>query len=135
MNKSTSSGRGHRFAATACALAALLSAYGLAAAPAAAVPLNVPEIQTQTRHTFNYTCANGKTFKVAYLNAQNGQSFAVVPVKGQSLLFVATIAASGVRYQAGRYIWWTKGPGADLYDVRAGENARPVLAGCATIMR
>ncbi|WP_415914155.1 MliC family protein [Paraburkholderia sp. J12] len=102
---------------------------------AAAAPLAVNEIQTQTRHTFSYTCADGKTFKVTYLNAKNGQSFAIVPVAGQSLLFVSTIAASGVRYQADRYTWWTKGPRADLYDATAGANAAPVLAGCATIMR
>ncbi|WP_296653391.1 MliC family protein [Paraburkholderia sp.] len=100
-----------------------------------AAPLNVPEIQTQARQAFSYTCANGRTFKVAYLNAKNGQSFAVVPVQGQRLLFVETIAASGVKYQAGRYTWWTKGPRADLYDASAGENAAPMLAGCATIMR
>ncbi|WP_028226200.1 MliC family protein [Paraburkholderia ferrariae] len=107
----------------------------LTAGAAAAAPLAVSEIQTQTRHTFSYTCADGKTFKVTYLNAKNGQSFAILPVAGQSLLFVSTIAASGVRYQADRYTWWTKGPRADLYDATAGENAAPVLAGCATIMR
>jgi membrane-bound inhibitor of C-type lysozyme len=118
---------------TCAALVALVSS--LMAGAAAAAPLALSEIQTQTRHTFSYTCADGKTFKVTYLNAKNGQSFAIVPVAGQSLLFVSTIAASGVRYQADRYTWWTKGPRADLYDATAGENAAPVLAGCATIMR
>jgi membrane-bound inhibitor of C-type lysozyme len=117
------------------AAALLALACGAAAAPAHAVPLAVREIQTQTRHTFSYTCANGKTFKVTYLNATNGQSFALVPVKGRNLLFVETIAASGAKYQADRYTWWTKGPGADLYDATAGDDAAPVLAGCATIMR
>jgi membrane-bound inhibitor of C-type lysozyme len=105
------------------------------AAEVSAAPLSVGEIQTQMRHTYSYTCADGKTFKVSYLNAKNGQSFAIVPVAGRSLLFVATIAASGVKYQADRYTWWTKGPRADLYDATAGDNAAPVLAGCATIMR
>jgi membrane-bound inhibitor of C-type lysozyme len=118
------------------ARAALLALASLiATAQAGATPLNVGEIQTQTRHAFSYTCADGKTFKVSYLNAKNGQSFAVVPVAGRTLLFVSTIAASGVKYQADRYTWWTKGPRADLYDATAGENAAPVLAGCATIMR
>lgn len=121
-----------RFAACAALLALAASAMS---AQAGAAPLSVGEIQTQTRHTFSYTCADGKTFKVTYLNAKNGQSFAIVPVGGQSLLFVSTIAASGVRYQADRYTWWTKGPRADLYDATAGENAAPMVAGCATIMR
>jgi membrane-bound inhibitor of C-type lysozyme len=122
-----------RHATRAAALLALVC--GTAAVPTHAAPLSVREIQTQTHHTFSYTCANGKTFRVTYLNATNGQSFALVPVKGRNLLFVSTIAASGVRYQADRYTWWTKGPRADLYDATAGENAAPVLAGCATIMR
>ncbi|RQH08530.1 MliC family protein [Paraburkholderia dinghuensis] len=120
-------------AAHTAALLALVC--GAAAVRAHAAQLVVHEIQTQARHTFSYTCANGKTFKVTYLNAKNGQSFAVVPVQGRDLLFVSTIAASGVKYQADRYTWWTKGPRADLFDATAGENAAPVLAGCATIMR
>nr|WP_233865659.1 MliC family protein [Paraburkholderia adhaesiva] len=117
------------------AAAALALVCGAATVRAHAAQLVVHEIQTQSRHTFSYTCANGKTFKVTYLNAKNGQSFAVLPVRGQNFLFVSTIAASGVKYQADRYTWWTKGPRADLFDATAGENAAAVLAGCATIMR
>ncbi|HKR47145.1 MAG TPA: MliC family protein [Paraburkholderia sp.] len=118
----------------------LVAACGLAAAlhvgaAHAAAPLDVRDIQVQARHTFSYTCANSKTFKVTYLNAANGQSFALVPVKGRKLLFVGVIAASGVKYVADRYTWWTKGPGADLYDVTADASPKPVLSGCATIMR
>jgi membrane-bound inhibitor of C-type lysozyme len=119
----------------AAPLLVLAAACGAAAVQAHAAPLAVQAIQMQTRHTFSYTCANGKTFKVTYLNAANGQSFALVPVQGRSLLFVSTIAASGVKYQADRFTWWTKGPRADLYDATAGEYATPVLSGCATIMR
>ncbi|TDV32789.1 membrane-bound lysozyme inhibitor of c-type lysozyme MliC [Paraburkholderia caballeronis] len=117
-------------AALTCALAGVVSP---AHADAAASVMR--EIQLQSRHTYRYTCANGKTFRVTYLNATNGQSFALVPVGGRNLLLVATVSGSGVRYQADRYTWWTKGPRADLYDAMAGENAQPVVAGCATIMR
>ena len=121
---------GGALALTACGLAAALH---LGAANAA--PLEVRDIQVQSRHTFSYTCANSKTFKVTYLNAANGQSFALVPVEGRKLLFVGVIAASGVKYVADRYTWWTKGPGADLYDVTSDASPKPVLSGCATIMR
>ncbi len=119
------------------ALAAVVALLLGAAVPAGAAPLDLQEIQipSGTRHTYSYTCANGKTFKVTYLNAKNGQSFALVPVDGRNLLFVSTMAASGVHYQADRYVWWTKGGRADLYDTTAGENAQPVVAGCATILR
>ncbi|MCP3726878.1 MliC family protein [Paraburkholderia sp. CNPSo 3272] len=120
--------------ALACALAASAAhAASGNAAPGAA--LDIRDIHVQSRHTFSYTCANSKTFKVTYLNAANGQSFAVVPVKGRKLLFVGVIAASGVKYVADRYTWWTKGPGADLYDVTSDASPKPVLSGCATIMR
>ncbi|MEM5401338.1 MULTISPECIES: MliC family protein [Paraburkholderia] len=120
--------------AVACGLAAALHV-GAASAANAAAPLEVRDIQVQSRHTFSYTCANSKTFKVTYLNAANGQSFALVPVAGRKLLFVGVIAASGVKYVADRYTWWTKGPGADLYDVTSDASPKPVLSGCATIMR
>jgi membrane-bound inhibitor of C-type lysozyme len=102
---------------------------------ALAAPLRLTEIQTKNRQTSKYTCATGKILQVTYWNAANGQSFALVPVKGQQLLFVNTMAASGARYQAGSYIWWTKGPRADLYDATAGESAPPILSDCVTIVR
>lgn len=126
-----------RIAAWALALAVPAAGVvaSLAVPAAQAAALDVREIQTQSRHTFRYTCADGKTFKVTYINGTNGQSFALVPVEGHNLLFVGVIAASGVKYVAERYIWWTKGPGADLYDAMNEGSPKPILSGCATIMR
>lgn len=126
-----------RLAACALALAVVGAGVGasLAVPPAQAAALDVREIQTQSRHTFRYTCADGKTFKATYINGTNGQSFALVPVEGRNLLFVGVIAASGVKYVADRYTWWTKGPGADLYDAMNEGSPKPILSGCATIMR
>ncbi|CAM2177613.1 Lysozyme inhibitor [Paraburkholderia sacchari] len=124
-----------RLAEGVFALAVLGAGASLAATAAQAASLDVREIQTQSRHTYRYTCADGKTFKVTYINGSNGQSFALVPVAGRSLLFVGVIAASGVKYVADRYTWWTKGPGADLYDDMAEGSPKPIVSGCATIMR
>ncbi len=93
------------------------------------------DIQTKSHRTQKYTCATGKILYVTYLGAANGQSFAIVPVKGHHMLFVDTLAGSGVKYQAGSYVWWTKGPHADLYDETAGPNAPPVVSDCVTIIR
>jgi membrane-bound inhibitor of C-type lysozyme len=122
----------------ALAFIGALAAFGASATHAASNSggaLDIRDLHVQSRHTFSYTCANSKTFKVTYLNAANGQSFALVPVNGRKLLFVGVIAASGVKYVADRYTWWTKGPGADLYDVTSDASPKPVLSGCATIMR
>lgn len=98
-------------------------------------PLPFAEVQAKARQTLKYTCATGRILTVTYLNAANGQSFALVPVKGQQLLFVSTLSGSGAKYQAGSYTWWTKGPRANLYDAMAGENAPPVLSDCVAITR
>ena|SRR6185312_6718148 len=66
-----------------------------------------------SRSTAQYQCdANGAkmglpagTFTVEYLNGA-GNSLAVVPVGGKSLIFANVISGSGARYAAGQYIWW-----------------------------
>ena len=102
---------------------------GLAASAAHAAQLTVEEIDADARQTAVYQCANQKQpIRVSYWLAGNGQSFALVPVNGQRLLFVDTVSASGVRYQAGRYTWWTKGRGATLRDEIADAKAPPLLS-------
>jgi membrane-bound inhibitor of C-type lysozyme len=44
-------------------------------------------------------------FSVEYLNGA-GNSLAVVPIGGNSVIFANVIAGSGARYAAGEYIWW-----------------------------
>jgi len=100
-----------------------------------ASPLHLEDVQAKSRQTRKYTCATGRILHVTYWNTANGQSFALVPVKGKQLLFVNTMAASGAKYQAGSYTWWTKGPRADLYDATAGEDAPPLLSDCITLNR
>jgi membrane-bound inhibitor of C-type lysozyme len=133
-----------RFLALGGALCGAFVALATIAIPAAhaasgnghdGAPLAIRDIHVQSRQTFSYTCASGKTFKVSYFNASNGQSFALVPVDGRKVLLVGVVAASGVKYVGDRYAWWTKGPGGDLYDTMADPNAKPIVAGCATIMR
>lgn len=112
-----------------------VTGFAAAASTAWAEPLRLAEIQTKDRQTHKYTCATGKILQVTYWNTANGQSFALVPIKGKAMLFVNTLSAFGAKYQAGSYAWWTKGPRADLYDATAGENAPPVLSDCVTIVR
>ncbi|HEY7339176.1 MAG TPA: MliC family protein [Bryobacteraceae bacterium] len=54
-------------------------------------------------------------FPVEYLNGA-GNSLAVLPIQGQSLIFVNVVSGSGARYASGRYIWWDAGSrGVHLY--------------------
>jgi membrane-bound inhibitor of C-type lysozyme len=45
------------------------------------------------------------TFAVVYLNGA-GNSLAVLPVGGNSLIFSNVVSGSGARYAAAQYIWW-----------------------------
>lgn len=54
-------------------------------------------------------------FPVVYLNGA-GNSLAVLPIEGHSLIFASVISGSGARYASGRYIWWDAGSrGVHLY--------------------
>jgi len=44
-------------------------------------------------------------FSVEYINGA-GNSLAVLPIRGKSLIFANVISGSGARYAAGEYIWW-----------------------------
>jgi membrane-bound inhibitor of C-type lysozyme len=69
-----------------------------------------------SRKTVRYRCdAQGSkmglpadVFSVEYLNGV-GNSLAVVPVGGHSLIFANVISGSGARYAAEQYIWWDAG--------------------------
>lgn len=83
------------------------------------------------RDVLTYQCEGmDDTFRVDYINA-HPNFLAIVPVDGEKLIFVNVMSASGARYQAGEYTWWTKGNDADLYSAfKDGDDAQnePVLS-------
>ena len=109
------------------AATALLSGPVLAAETAAQVELAIgggAEIRTVT-----YDCEGIPSFDVQYINAAPN-FLAVIPVQEQTYIFTTVLSASGARYVAGNFVWWTKGPNADWYDLTQGEDAPPVFS-CA----
>lgn len=52
-----------------------------------------------------------KIVKVSYINAGD-ISLAVLPVDGKTQIFTDVIAASGAKYAAAEYVWWSKGDDA-----------------------
>lgn len=106
------------------ALAAVgLLAAGASSAAAADVTLSLDA--PVERSSVAYACRGAAPMTVEYVNAGDN-SLALVPVDGRTLVFVATLAASGVRYASGPYVWWTKGDEASLSDLRNGEDADPI---------
>ncbi len=76
-----------------------------------------------------YDCTGHDPVTVQYLNAAPN-FLALIPIEGQTLIFVNTISASGAKYESGQYVWWNKGSDATLSDVTEGLDAAPVLT-CA----
>lgn len=109
-------------------LAALvLSAFAL---PAMAVETSMQLVLklegNAQRDVVAYQCeGRDEPVVVEYINA-HPIFLAIVPVDGESLIFVNVIAASGARYASGQYIWWSRGTEAQLLDEMAGEDAEPL---------
>jgi membrane-bound inhibitor of C-type lysozyme len=90
---------------------AILSAGAFAAATD--VTIHLKGSQAISRLTAQYQCdAQGAkmglpagTFSVEYLNGA-GNSLAILPVNGTTLIFANIISGSGARYAAKQYIWW-----------------------------
>ncbi|MGY6707186.1 MAG: MliC family protein [Rhizobiaceae bacterium] len=75
--------------------------------------------------TVTYSCA-GEDFPVRYINAGPSVSLAVFEVEGETVVAAITVAASGARYEGGRYVWWSRGLEANLFDVMEGPDAEPI---------
>ncbi len=77
------------------------------------VTLHLKGSQAMSRSTVEYQCdaAGVKMglpagpFSVEYLNGA-GNSLAILPVNGDSLVFANVVSGSGARYAARQYIWW-----------------------------
>lgn len=121
---------------------ALVALLALAAAPVHAGEQLPPPASTSSiiltlgiggdaeRKVALYQCeGRDSPLRVEYINAAPN-FLALVPLEEGTLVLASVIAASGARYASGKWVWWTKGANADLYDVTAGEGARPVMS-CA----
>ncbi|MBL0936609.1 MAG: MliC family protein [Rhizobiaceae bacterium] len=104
-----------------------LSLLAASAAGAGELVIDFPGSQVEEA-TVSYRCGSVE-MDVRYVNA-GPTSLAIFDWNGDRIVAAAGISASGVRYVSGRYVWWSKGGEATLYDEMAGENAA-LLATCA----
>jgi membrane-bound inhibitor of C-type lysozyme len=80
------------------------------------VTIHLNGSQEISRSTMKYKCdvqgvkmgLPDGVFSVEYLNGA-GNSLAVVPVGGNSVIFASVVSGSGARYAGGQYIWWEAG--------------------------
>ncbi|MFL9877842.1 MliC family protein [Herbaspirillum rhizosphaerae] len=114
----------------------LTAVAALAALPGATLAktsnLSLPGIKLFSQQRVIYRCAGDVRLPVRYLNTDAG-ALAYLPAGGKRLLFVSVVAASGVKYVAGNYVWWSKGREGFLADKTQGEDAEPILRDCKQI--
>jgi membrane-bound inhibitor of C-type lysozyme len=109
-----------------CVLAASAAVLGLAAdAAATELRLSIPGNAPVEKIEAAYDCGAKGKLAATYVNS-GPNSLALVPVEGQTLVFVTVLSGSGARYASGPWIWWTKGPTATLTNERK-PNASPVM--------
>jgi membrane-bound inhibitor of C-type lysozyme len=77
------------------------------------------------KRVIRYECEGLEPFAVEYINARPN-FLALVPVEGETMIFAAVLSASGARYAAGSWEWWTSGSEASLRDLTQGPDAEPV---------
>lgn len=86
---------------------------GSALSGASDLTIHLNGSQPISRNTVKYQCdAPGAkmglpagVFSVEYINGA-GNSLAIVPVGGNSLIFANVVSGSGARYASGEFIWW-----------------------------
>ncbi|HEY5253109.1 MAG TPA: MliC family protein [Acidobacteriaceae bacterium] len=84
-----------------------------ATAGATDLTLHLKGSQPMSRSTMQYECdAEGAkmglppgVFSVEYLNGA-GNSLAILPVNGESIVFANIFSGSGARYASKQFIWW-----------------------------
>jgi membrane-bound inhibitor of C-type lysozyme len=87
-----------------------------AVAEASDLTIHLNGTEAISRNTVKYQCDTqgskmglpAEVFSVEYVNGA-GNSLAIVPVGGHSLIFANVMSGSGARYAALQYIWWDAG--------------------------
>jgi heat shock protein HslJ/membrane-bound inhibitor of C-type lysozyme len=91
-----------------------------AAAGGGDVTLRIPGTGAVDRQTVRYDCG-GEAVEAEYINA-GPVSLVTFSIGGNYIVASGVISGSGARYAGGRYIWWTEGEEATLFDVTKGEE-------------
>lgn len=104
---------------------AVLVRFAAVPAPASNIVIPVPAGTNVQEIKATYVCDDKSVAELVYINA-GGFSLATLARKGEFLVLANVLSGSGARYAGGPFIWWSKGRGADLYDLTKGENAPPI---------
>ncbi|HEY9215551.1 MAG TPA: MliC family protein [Ancylobacter sp.] len=98
---------------------------GAASAASNQIVIPLPMSSAVDTVKVTYACDGIAEVEVAYINAPP-VSLATLSFNDDFVVMANVLAASGAKYAGDHFIWWTKGNGADLYDLTKGENAPPI---------
>ena len=73
------------------------------------------------RNVVQYDCGEAGNMTADYINAAPNY-LAILELGGRKLLFVTVIAASGAKYAAGEYEWWTDGGEGTLTNLASSDE-------------
>lgn len=123
-----------RFPVMAAAAVATLVAMAPVKAAEVAITLSIPVTGSATvnSNVMAYGCTNDQSVTATYINAGE-VSLAVLDIAGTTVVTSNVVAASGARYAGGRYIWWTRGEEADLFDMMAEGGDDMPVAHCTIV--
>lgn len=93
---------------------------------------HIPGVKVKSQQSTIYRCVGDVRLPVLYVNSDAG-ALAILSVGGKKLLFVNVQAASGVKYVADHYAWWSKDEGGFLEDMMQDEDAEPIFKDCQQI--
>lgn len=109
--------------------ASSLSFFSSSSVFAGSIILEVPDSPEPTTQTMTYQCDTemGKErVEATYNNAEN-ISLVDFKWKGDRVIAVNVIAASGAKYAGAQYIWWEKNKEVTLYDLANDpEEKKPI---------
>lgn len=123
-----------RFPVMAAAAVATLVAMAPAKAAEVAITLSIPVTGSTTvnSNVMAYSCTDDRAVTATYINAGE-VSLAVLDLAGTTVVTSNVIAASGARYAGGRYVWWSRGEEADLFDLMGEGGDNEPVAHCTII--
>lgn len=123
-----------RFPVMAAVAVTTLVAMAPAKAAEVAITLSIPVAGSTTvnSNVMAYSCTDDRKVTATYINAGE-VSLAVLDLAGTTVVTSNVVAASGARYVGGRYVWWTRGEQADLFDLMDEEGETMPIAHCTIV--
>ncbi|MBC8717959.1 MliC family protein [Ochrobactrum sp. Marseille-Q0166] len=93
----------------------LIASGAVSGAMAGDITIPLPDDVEVTENSVLYKCGD-QNISATYYNAGEN-SLVQLEMENNTVIAANVLAGSGAKYAGGVYIWWSKGDGADLYNL------------------